>query len=262
MKRILAAFALSLALAISLVPGLAFAADSGSLSAGNAELTTQTVVTVPSSGLVATSPVYLDTGQKAKFTSVAGKAYMGSVSSNWSWNASYYGIFTVTKGGKKIASKKVGLSVGDADEYIWYESSYSYKPKAVGTYKVRFQLMDGTSVMERYEKTFKVKKVTALKSYKPSFKADFAMASTTAYPKLIGLNGKTQIYRATKKGGKYKLVATTAKATYTDKKAKAGKGYWYKTRVIGKSGSKSYKSKLSYTQYVFRYYNRLKDECQ
>ena len=243
----LAALAIALLLTAGIAPSIALAAGGTGLSTGKAALTTQTVVTVPSSGLTAVSSFYLGTGQKAKFTAIAGKTYMGSVSSNFSWSASYYGIFTVLKGGKKLATKKVGLSLGDADEHIWYEGSFSYKPKATGTYKVRFQFMDGSDEMERYEKTFKVKKVSALKSCKPTFDVElgYVKKTDTQHPMLSGLNGKTQIYRATKKTGKFKLLATTSKATYTDTKAKAGKEYWYKIRIVGKSGKKTYLSKLS-----------------
>ena len=247
MRRLLAAFALTLALAVGLAPGLALAADGG-LTAGKADLTTQSAVKTPSSnGLAATSPVFLGTGQKAMFTAVAGRTYMGSVSSRFNWSASYYGTFTVLKDGKAIATENVKLSLGEADDWVWYEGVYSYKPKAPGTYKVRFQFMDGKSEMDRYEKTFKVKKVTQLKSCKPTFDVEigYVKSTDTQHPMLSGLNGKTQIYRAAKKSGKYKLVATTSKATYTDTKAKAGKEYWYKIRVIGKSGKKTYESKLS-----------------
>ena len=247
MRRLLATLALSFALALGLTPCLALAQD-GNLAAGRIALTTQTAVKAPSSnGLTVTSPVFLGTGQEAKFTAVADKTYLGSVSSNFNWSASYYGIFTILKGGKTLAKEKVGLSMGELDKYVWYEGSYSYKPKTAGTYKVRFQFMDGTSEMDRYEKSFKVKTVTALKSYRPACDVEigYVKSTDTQHPMLSGLNGKTQIYRATKKGGKYKLVATTTKATYTDKKAKAGKEFWYKTRIIGKSGKKTYKSKLS-----------------
>lgn len=53
------------------------------------------------------------------------------------------------------------------------------------------------------------------------------------------------IYRATKKNGKYKKIATTKKTTYTDKTAKSGKKYYYKVVVVKKSGSIVYSSKKS-----------------
>ena len=50
-----------------------------------------------------------------------------------------------------------------------------------------------------------------------------------------------QIYRATSKGGSYKLVKTISKNTtisYTDQKLTTGKTYYYKVRAYVKSGSK------------------------
>ena len=102
----LAALAIALLLTAGIAPSIALAAGGTGLSTGKAALTTQTAVTVPSSGITAASSFYLGTGQKAKFTAVAGKTYMGSVSSSFSWSASYYGIFTVLKGGKKLARKR------------------------------------------------------------------------------------------------------------------------------------------------------------
>ena len=169
------AFALPIILAAGLAPTTALAAG-GELATGEAgpmTLTAQTLTTVPSEGMsVSPKACYLGTGQKVKITAVAEKTYMGSVSSNFTWKAGYYGRFTVLKGGKALASKKVGLSPSSGDDYMWYEAAYSYKPKAAGTFKIRCSIMDGTTEMDRYEKTFKVKKVTALKSYRPTFSVE------------------------------------------------------------------------------------------
>ncbi len=54
-----------------------------------------------------------------------------------------------------------------------------------------------------------------------------------------------QIYRSTSKKGKYTRIASTNKNTYTDKKAKGGKKYYYKIRVIKKNNGKSYYSSYS-----------------
>lgn len=44
------------------------------------------------------------------------------------------------------------------------------------------------------------------------------------------------VYRSNKKNGKYKLIKTTNKLNYTDKKVKAGKKYYYKIKAINASG--------------------------
>ena len=60
------------------------------------------------------------------------------------------------------------------------------------------------------------------------------------------LDSKYQIYRAVKKDGKYTRIATvekvktTKKATYIDKKAKAGKTYYYKVRTIAGEKKSAY----------------------
>lgn len=56
---------------------------------------------------------------------------------------------------------------------------------------------------------------------------------------------KMEVYRATSKSGKYKLVKTTKKASFTDSQTKAKKVYYYKVRLTQKSGKKTYKSKYS-----------------
>ena len=54
-----------------------------------------------------------------------------------------------------------------------------------------------------------------------------------------------QVYRSTSKKGKYTRIASTNKASYTDKKVKGGKKYFYKIRTGKKSGTKTYYSDYS-----------------
>lgn len=51
---------------------------------------------------------------------------------------------------------------------------------------------------------------------------------------------KYQILRGTKKSGSFKAVASAAKTSYTDKKVKKGKTYYYKARTMKKVGGKTY----------------------
>ncbi len=44
---------------------------------------------------------------------------------------------------------------------------------------------------------------------------------------------KYVVYRATSKNGKYKKIATTTKTSFTDKKLKKGKNYYYKIKAAG-----------------------------
>lgn len=54
-----------------------------------------------------------------------------------------------------------------------------------------------------------------------------------------------EVYRSTSKKGKYKKIATTKKTTYTDKKLKGKKKYYYKVRVSKKINKKNYYSSYS-----------------
>ena len=50
------------------------------------------------------------------------------------------------------------------------------------------------------------------------------------------------IYRATSKNGTYKQIAATTSTSYTDKKAKAGKTYYYKVKAGSSSAKSAYSS--------------------
>lgn len=54
-----------------------------------------------------------------------------------------------------------------------------------------------------------------------------------------------KVYRATKKKGKYKLIKTTSKSVFKDKKLAANKEYYYKVRLYAKKGKKTLLSKWS-----------------
>ncbi len=54
-----------------------------------------------------------------------------------------------------------------------------------------------------------------------------------------------KVYRAEKKKGKYKLIKTTSKGTFKDKKLAAKKEYYYKIRLYAKKGKKTLLSKWS-----------------
>lgn len=61
---------------------------------------------------------------------------------------------------------------------------------------------------------------------------------------------KYEVYKGTKKKGKFKKVATVKKTTYTDKKvkkSKKNKNYFYKVRAIAKADGKIVKGKFSKT---------------
>ncbi|MEY8366793.1 hypothetical protein AALA22_14235 [Anaerovoracaceae bacterium 41-7] len=55
---------------------------------------------------------------------------------------------------------------------------------------------------------------------------------------------KYQVYRATKKTGTYKRIATTTKDYYEDTSVKNKTSYYYKVRAVGKNNKKSSFSKI------------------
>lgn len=55
--------------------------------------------------------------------------------------------------------------------------------------------------------------------------------------------GKYQVYRATAKNGKYKLVKTTTAKSFTNKKLTTGKKYYYKVRALNRSKKGSFSNK-------------------
>lgn len=70
------------------------------------------------------------------------------------------------------------------------------------------------------------------------------ITTSSGHPKLswAKIDGATKyiVYRATSKTGTYSELTTTTKVSYTDKKAKAGKTYYYKIKAInGKTAANS-----------------------
>ncbi|MCQ4635331.1 Ig-like domain-containing protein [Anaerovorax odorimutans] len=75
-----------------------------------------------------------------------------------------------------------------------------------------------------------------------------ASASNTSvkvsWQKAVGAQ-KYQVYRATSKKGKFKKVATTSGASYTNKKLTTGKTYYYKVKAIAGSSTSAYTKVVS-----------------
>ena len=94
------------------------------------------------------------------------------------------------------------------------------------------------------KKPAKVKslKVTAMNDPETSIRVSWKKAKNAK---------KYQVYRATKKKGKYKKVATVKKTTYVNKGLKDGKKYFYKVRAVnGKKKGKYSAVKSATAKYV------------
>lgn len=116
------------------------------------------------------------------------------------------------------------------------------KAASMGTYRVRaFVIKTGrhfgpfTSI--KASTGPKATKITSLASPK----------SKQVVVKWKKIKGATQyqVYRSTSKKGKYSKIATTKKTSYTDKKAKGGKKYYYMIRVGQKNKLGTYYSRYS-----------------
>ena len=95
-------------------------------------------------------------------------------------------------------------------------------------------------IRDRYN-TVKVK--PSLKSPSVKLKSGKKKA-IVKYNKVSGASGY-KIYRSTKKSKGYKLIKTTKSRSYTNKKLKSKKTYYYKVRAYKKVGKKTVYSSYS-----------------
>lgn len=135
----------------------------------------------------------------------------------------------------------------------------TYTPKTTGTLKLCLyahnrglnnkteELQDTITIKVKKAKATKVKKIKPVIEVERTGKK----TATISCPDNYGFGMK--IYRSEKKKGKYKLIKTTSKATFTDKKLAANKSYFYKVRLYGKKGKKTYLSKWSAVKSVGKY---------
>ncbi len=117
------------------------------------------------------------------------------------------------------------------------------KAGSVSTFRVRAFVIRGGRY--HYSEFVKIKAGTGPKA--ASISSLTSKKSKRAVIKWKKIKGVTtyQVYRSTSKKGKYTRIASTNKASYTDKKVKGGKKYFYKIRTGKKSGTKTYYSDYS-----------------
>lgn len=157
----------------------------------------------------------------------------------------------------KAVIKDEAGNVMNAYKVIW-ESGNKYLASVDSTGQVTAKATGGVYIIAKVkwfgeeEKEISVKKKITIIKKNYSGK-DYALKCTKAKAKNVALKWKKipkasgyELYRATKKGGKYSRIKALAatKVTFVDKKTKAGKTYFYKVRAkytrSGKTGTFGY----------------------
>lgn len=166
-----------------------------------------------------------------KFTKYTNK----SVTISWTKNSILSGYEIYNEKNRRAARVKKGSSSKGTVSKL--------KSGTAATFRVRaYVIKDGQYF---YGPFTSVKTATAPNSTK--IKSLTSKKSKQAVLKWNKVNGASQyeVYRSTSKKGKYKKIAATKKTTYTDKKLKGKKKYYYKIRVSKKINKKNYYSSYS-----------------
>ena len=135
----------------------------------------------------------------------------------------------------------------------------TYTPNTTGTLKFCIYGRNiGLGAMAQVQQasiTVKVKQksASAVKSVKPKIEVDRIAKNKAEISCSNDAGFKMMVYRSTKKNGKYKLIKTSSKPVFTDKKLKASKIYYYKIRLCAKKGKKTYYSKWSSKEKTGKY---------
>ena len=237
MKRCLAVFALVLALTVGLIPGLAFAAAGDDLAAGSTLMAQE------------------DSFAWGRLSVVDGPKFAGpkcTVSF-----AAHYNLYQLGReNGLRLEVHKGSTLIKQAVKSVSYDEWNSNEDQvwscgltSTGTYTVTAYGIIDSSETKIGTRTFKVVKLAnAVKTAVPTVNADCKTIGKVELSWDNKVFGKkvtgAKIFRAPKKSGKYALVKTTTKASYTDK-VKKNTNYFYKVKLYVKSGKKTYVSKFS-----------------
>lgn len=161
----------------------------------------------------------------------------GTKTINISWatkvNATGYEVYASSS--KNGTYKKIGSCKTNSYKHT------NLTPGKVYYYKVKMVRNQNMSPLSKYA-------ATAAKPSKPVIKVSKKgkKALKVRWKKTKGAK-YYQVYRATKKNGKYKKIKTVSasKLSYTNKKLKSGKKYYYKVRALTKVDSKIVYSSFS-----------------
>ena len=163
-----------------------------------------------------------------------------SISLKWKefGDADGYTVYRKTSKNGKWKSIKTTSATSFTNKKLQLNKTYWYKVRA----------FEGSGKSKNYSPYSKVKSGSP-KLSKPTIKVDKTTPSTIklTFKKPSGSTGVV-IYRKSSSGGKWSKIATTAKKSYTDKKLKANKTYYYRAKAYKKIGKKNYYS--DYTKQI------------
>lgn len=141
-----------------------------------------------------------------------------------SWNkvkeAKGYQVYRATKKNGKYKKVKTTTARSWRNKKLTTGKTYYYKVRA-------YKKTDGKILYGKFSKKVKA----TARPARPALKLKTSKGKVTA--KWSKVSGAThyQIYRASKKSGKYHKYGQTAKQSWTDQKIKQGKTYYYKVRA-------------------------------
>ncbi|MBR6798996.1 MAG: hypothetical protein IKM63_02885 [Firmicutes bacterium] len=158
--------------------------------------------------------------------------------------------FNNTVTGKNRVSWK---AVAGAEEYAVYRSTskngayrkmftttgttYTNTSAKAGTlYYYKVKALTGDKSVDDSKFSAVVKRTCDLKKPVVTAKSPAKKQVKLTWKKVSGAK-KYAVYRATSKNGKYTKIATTKKLSYTNKKLKSGKTYYYKVKAIAKNSA-------------------------
>ncbi|HBI61653.1 MAG TPA: glycosidase, partial [Lachnospiraceae bacterium] len=160
-------------------------------------------------------------------------------------------------GNNAATATEVTIAVSDAEKLTDLVSGKEYTVEG-GNLKISVPAYSGV-VLTKNVKKITVDKAALAPAYDPAYKVGSGSTNTVA--KVTGLTVKAagstsaklswkaqsgvtgyEVYRSTSKSNGYKKVATAKSASYTDKKLKAGKTYYYKVRAVSSKAKGSFSS--------------------
>lgn len=158
-----------------------------------------------------------------------------------------FGTEVVSKGGAKLAvvdnstgklTELKGALINDKGEAaVSFSNPGTYYISTVGN--VSYTSQYSGEVMAPILGAYAKVTVTSAKPTAVKAKSASVTSVKVSWKKVKDATGY-QVYRAASKNGKYKKVKTTSAASFTDKKLKTGKAYYYKVRAYKKEDGSVY----------------------